>query len=480
MSETLSQTRRDDLSGSEGGTTTEPALYVVLEGERAQAGGMRIPLSSVDELRIGRGTTRTFRLEDGKKAALEIPDPRMSGKHARLVREDGGWLVEDTQSTNGSFVEGKRTPSASLDETTVLTLGATCFLFEPAEMVPDGVKTVVVDAPSLKSRPRGTATLVPMVEQGMPRLVRVAMSKLSVLLLGESGAGKEVVAQTIHRLSGRTGQFVAINCGALAPTLVESQLFGHLKGAFSGALKDEPGLVRASSGGTLFLDEIGELPASAQATLLRVLQEKEVLPVGGTKPVPVDLRVVAATLKPIDQSPNFRSDLYARIAAFVHRLVPLRERRGDIGLIIADLLPRLAAERADKIRFAPDLATAIVQHGFPLNVRELEHVLSVALVTSSEDLLRLDSVGDALKRSKSPDEPDKPASDRKVESGANPKHPAPRQLSEDDLKLKDELVAALTKTRGNISEISRTMGKTRMQIHRWMKRFGLDPETFRA
>ena len=111
------------------------------------------------------------------------------------------------------------------------------------------------------------------------------MSKLSILLLGESGAGKEVLARTVHSLSARSGPFVAINCGALAPTLVESQLFGFVKGAFSGANRDEPGLVRSASGGTLFLDEIGELPASAQATLLRVLQEHEVLPVGGTKPV---------------------------------------------------------------------------------------------------------------------------------------------------------------------------------------------------
>ena len=477
MSETLSQTRRDDLSAEEGGSAEEPALYVVLEGERPLAGGVRVPLHHIDEVRIGRGTTRAVRLDGERKAVIEIPDLRMSSKHARLVREDGAWLIEDTASTNGTFVNGKRTPQELLDEVTVITLGATCLLFDPAETVPDAMKTNVVDMASMKSRPRGTATLVPMVENTMPRLVRVAMSKLSVLLLGESGSGKEVLAQTIHKLSGRSGPFVAINCGALAPTLVESQLFGHLKGAFSGALKDEPGLVRASSGGTLFLDEIGELPPSAQATLLRVLQEKEVLPIGGTKPVPVDLRVVAATLKPIDESETFRSDLYGRIAAFVHRLAPLRERKGDIGLIVADLLPRVAAERAEKIRFAPDLATAMVLHSYPLNFRELEHVLSVALVTSSEDLLRLDAVGDALKSkpSKSPDEPKE--SQREIKESRSK---APRELNEEELKLKDELVAALTKTKGNISEISRTMGKTRMQIHRWMKRFNLDPETFRG
>jgi DNA-binding NtrC family response regulator len=483
MSETLSQTRREDLSSTESSTLAQPSLYVLFEGERALSGGLRAPLHNVNEVRIGRGATRAFRVEEGKKAALEIPDPRMSSKHARLVRDDdGGWILEDVGSTNGTFVEGKRSTQALLDEPTIITLGATCFLFDPAESVPEGMKLDIVDSTTFKSRPRGTATLVPVVEHAMPRLVRVAMSKLSVLLLGESGSGKEVLARTIHQLSGRTGAFVAINCGALAPTLVESQLFGHMKGAFSGATRDEPGLIRASSGGTLFLDEIGELPPSAQATLLRVLQEKEVLPVGGTKPIPVDLRVVAATLKPIAESSSFRSDLYARVSAFVHRLVPLRERRGDIGVIIGDLLPRLAADRAEKIRFAPDLATALVSHPFPLNVRELEHILSVALVTSTEPLLRLESVGDALKSSRASATPTDTSEPRSQETREpSPVRSAPqRALTEEELKLKDELVAVLTKTRGNVSEISRTMGKTRMQIHRWMKRFGLDPESFRG
>jgi DNA-binding NtrC family response regulator len=246
--------------------------------------------------------------------------------------------------------------------------------------------------------------------------------------------------------------------------------------------------VRASSGGTLFLDEIGELPAAAQATLLRVLQEKEVLPLGATKPVPVDLRVVAATLKPIEQSPAFRPDLYARVAAYVHRLVPLRERRADLGLLVADLLPRLAPERASKLRFAPDLATALVSHSWPLNVRELEHLLSVAIVTSTEDLLRIEHVGDALssKRTSSPASASMPAAvpvsspnARSLLVPASASTPS-RPLSGEVERLRAELSDALTRTQGNVSEVARTMGKTRMQIHRWMKRFGITPESFRA
>ena len=490
MERTLTNTHRDDLA-SAAAPQAGPVLYVVLEGERPLSGGLRASLADLKEVRIGRGAARSWKVEAGI-ATLEVPDPRMSGKHARLVHEDGGWLLEDLGSTNGSFVSGARVESAAIDQATVLTFGATCILVDQTEQVPDGTLRFV-DAPSLKSRPRGIATIVPIVEQQMPRLVRVAMAKLPVLLLGESGAGKEVLARTVHDISARTGPFVAINCGALAPTLVESQLFGYMKGAFSGALKDEPGLVRASSGGTLFLDEIGELPAAAQATLLRVLQEKEVLPLGATKPVAVDLRVVAATLKPIEQSPTFRPDLYARVAAYVHRLVPLRERRANLGLLIANLLPRLSAERAPKLRFAPDLATALVSHSWPLNVRELEHLLSVAIVTSTEDLLRIEHVGDALRsaRASAPapaaTSASAPAPGAVPQSGPAPRSAAPssgatpsRPLTEEDERLRTELSAELTRTHGNVSEVARTMGKTRMQIHRWMKRFGIAPESFRA
>ncbi len=495
---TLANTHKEDPTPLSGEGPPEPALYVVLEGERPLSGGMRASLARLKEVRIGRGRERTWTV-NGDVATLEIPDPRMSGRHARLVNEDGGWLLEDLGSTNGTWIGTARVTSDVVDEPTVVILGATALLVDPAEPTPPGT-VPFVDAPSLRSRPRGTATLTPAVEVQMPRLVRVAMSKLPVLLLGESGAGKEVLARTVHQLSGRSGPFVAINCGALAPTLVESQLFGYVRGAFSGALKDEPGLVRSASGGTLFLDEIGELPAQAQATLLRVLQEHEVLPVGATKPVPVDLRVVAATLKPIDESPTFRPDLYARVSAYVHRIVPLRERRGDLGLVVADLLPRLAAERAAKLRLAPDLVTSLATFPWTLNVRELEHVLSVALVTSSDDLLRLEHAGDALRprTSEAAVPPPAPSARKqwaqtKPSPGAVPASGAPsssvpseapktrdRPLTDEEQKLKDELVGHLQRTSGNISEISRTMGKTRMQIHRWMKRFGITPESFRV
>src|SRR5262249_54080196 len=156
-------------------------------------------------------------------------------------------------------------------------------------------------------------------------------------------SGKEVLASAVHKLSGREGPFVPVNCGALTDTLVESQLFGHTKGAFSGAVKDELGFVRASHGGTLFLDEIGDLPAASQAALLRVLEMREVTPVGSTRAVKVDLRVVSATLKSVGA---LRPDLHARLAGYTHALAPLRDRREDLGLVLAEVLTRAAGSRA--------------------------------------------------------------------------------------------------------------------------------------
>ena len=390
---TLSKTHKND-SSDRVQTVAQPLLYLVLEGSRPLGGGMRVSLAKVDEVRFGRGRERTVAME-GKVLTITVPDPRMSGKHARLVRAGSGWALEDTGSTNGTFVDGERITSRSIEGETVFLLGTTVWIVDPAQEVAPGLANMV-DESHLKGRPRGLATIEPGLEAELAAFFRIALSDLPILLLGETGAGKEILARAVHQLSRRQGAFVPVNCGALTPTLVESQLFGYVKGAFSGALRDEPGLVRASAGGTLFLDEVGELPPNAQATLLRVLQEKEVLPVGATKPVPVDLRVVAATLQPIDESPTFRPDLYARLSAYVHRLTPLRDRRVDLGLVVADLLPRIAKDDAPDIRLSPELAVALVNHPWPRNVRELEHALSVAVVRTEDGELHMADVGGTL------------------------------------------------------------------------------------
>jgi transcriptional regulator with GAF, ATPase, and Fis domain len=290
-----------------------------------------------------------------------------------------------------------------------------------------------------------------------------------VLVRGETGTGKELVARGVHDASGRRGVFVAVNCGAIPGGLVESNLFGHVKGAFSGAVRDEPGFFRAASGGTLFLDEIGDLPASSQAALLRALQEREVVPVGGTRPVKVDLRVVAATHQPLESLVDrgaFRQDLLARLGGFVMDLPPLRARKMDLGLLVAALVQRLSPARADAVRFTPAAGRALLAHGWPLNTRELEQALSRALVLAGDaevDVEHLPAAVTAIRTAPSVSAPE----------------PWVDDLSERDARLRLELLEQLAAHAGNLADVSRAMGKARMQVHRWCKRFGIDPNAYR-
>jgi transcriptional regulator with PAS, ATPase and Fis domain len=270
------------------------------------------------------------------------------------------------------------------------------------------------------------------------------------------------VARAVHELSGRPGSFVGVNCGALPATLLETELFGYKKGAFSGATDDRPGLVRASDRGTLFLDEIGDLPASSQAALLRVLQEHEVMPVGGTRPVPVDLRVVAATHKGLDRlvaDGGFRQDLFQRLAGHRTELAPLRERREDLGLLIASLLERHGGR---ELGLDSPAALALLRHDWPGNVRELEQCLSAAAVLASEGLIRLEHLAAPVREALAPPSPD-----------WGPKSEA------EEAARKEQLIALLKQHRGNLAAVARAMGKARMQVQRWLKRYQLDPESFR-
>jgi two-component system response regulator HydG len=221
---------------------------------------------------------------------------------------------------------------------------------------------------------------------------QVAPTDSTVLVLGESGTGKELVARYIHELSERSeGPFVSINCGALPETLLESELFGHVKGSFTGAVRDKEGLFTAAGGGTFFLDEIAEMSPSTQVKLLRVLQEREVLPVGGTEPIPVDVRVIAATNRDLDEemrNGRFRSDLYYRLNVIALHLPPLRERPEDIPLLVEGCLERLAAERGQPPRrLSPPALEVLLAYDWPGNVRELENVLEhAALVSEAEEI----------------------------------------------------------------------------------------------
>jgi MoxR-like ATPase len=283
----------------------------------------------------------------------------MSQTHARLERGLGQWTAEDAGSKNGTLLNGEPLQRGRLDDGDLLTFGYTIFLFRGA--LPVCREELALDATQLTPVAPGMMTLVPELERDLARLAQVAASGVTVMIRGETGTGKEVLARAVHTLSRRSGDFVAINCGALTDTLVESELFGHRKGAFSGAVEDYVGLVRSAHGGTLLLDEIGDLPPASQAAFLRVLQEREVMPVGATRAVPVDLRIISATHRDLEElvaQGKFRADLLARVSGFRLDLPPLRDRREDVGLLVAQLVRRLAGAAAGDVVFTESAARA--------------------------------------------------------------------------------------------------------------------------
>jgi DNA-binding NtrC family response regulator len=244
------------------------------------------------------------------------------------------------------------------------------------------------------SRPTGKS-------RGFLEVLRVAETAApedsTILISGESGTGKEVLASYIHAASNRTtGPFVSINCGALPETLLESELFGHVRGSFTGAVRDKDGLFVAARGGTFFLDEVGEMSPATQVKLLRALQAREVIPVGATEPVAVDVRIIAATNRDLDEEIRrgaFRSDLFYRLNVIPLHLPPLRERRDDIPLLAEFFLERLARARG---RTPPQLAaealTVLQEYHWPGNVRELENALERAVVLSKGGDITVDSL----------------------------------------------------------------------------------------
>jgi len=296
---------------------------------------------------------------------------------------------------------------------------------------------------------------------------QVAGADLPVLLLGETGTGKEVLARAIHRWSARArGPFVAFNCAAIPESLIESELFGHVRGAFTGALGDRKGLFEEAHGGTVFLDEIGEMPATMQAKLLRVLQEGEVRRVGASKPARVDVRVLSATHRDLAQAVaegRFRADLMYRLNAVTLRLPALRERGDDVTLLAHVLLSRAQATARKRVAgFAPDALWALSMHRWPGNVRELDNeVLRAVALTPEGEPVRAKAFSEALQGGvPAPLAPSRGA--------------APLPLKE--VVARAERLAieeAITRANGNVSEAARLLEMTRPGLYKAMERLGI-------
>ncbi|HEY5974689.1 MAG TPA: sigma-54 dependent transcriptional regulator, partial [Geobacteraceae bacterium] len=243
----------------------------------------------------------------------------------------------------------------------------------------------------------------PIMEQVFTVVRKVADTEATVLITGESGTGKELVARAIHSYSSRrSAPFVAVNCAAIPRDLLESELFGHVKGAFTGAIRDRAGKFQSADRGTIFLDEVGELPVDLQAKLLRAIQEKSVEPVGGTGPLKLDVRILAATNADLEESiamGSFRDDLYYRLAVIPIHLPPLRARQEDIPLLVRHFC---AKHGASQVAFSPEALAALCAYGWPGNVRELENTMERLLIMRNADTIQLDELPAKLREAKEP------------------------------------------------------------------------------
>ena len=448
LSNTLSVLDTDDLSHL---VYERPHLIFVLSADDLTSKSRRIILDG--EAICGRSSVLEVH-RDGPTSIVGVPDARMSSKHARITRFSGGYCVEDLGSKNGSLVNGKNvSQKCRLQDGDVLELGHSFFVFrEPGPTWPGDDD----DSQGLPNTP--LQTLCGPLAILYQELARVAPSALPLLIQGETGVGKEVVARTVHTLSGRSGAFIPINCGALPENLVESELFGVMKGAYSGADTNRQGLVEAAQGGTLFLDEIGELPISAQAKLLRALQERAVTPIGGTKPVAVDFRLLTATnrhLSVLVEQKRFREDLFARITGFEVTAPPLRERREDLGLLMRHFIEARGTDLRH-ISMSRSLARGLMLYSWPYNVRELERAFELALILTRKNMLQ--------------------SKDFALDFSSVTRMIPSKPLTLEDEERRHQLLGLLEEYDGNISEVARRMGKARMQIHRWFKRYGIDPK----
>jgi transcriptional regulator with AAA-type ATPase domain len=454
LTATVSQLEESAEGGD--GDRELPRLIVAFECRRPLVPALRLSMVRLDELHVGRGPAR-IATRTGRQLELQLGDHEISRRHLQLQRRDGAWELTDLGSKNGTIVNGAPAPRAILVDGDLIEVGGAMLLYRDEGRGHHDVTDL--DMAETAPLPAALRTVSLELEARVRDLMKIAPSAAPVLIRGETGTGKELTARAIHELSRRSGAFVPVNCGALPRTLVESELFGSKRGAFSGALEHREGLVRRADGGTLFLDEIAELPDESQVALLRVLQEGEVRPIGATDAVHVDVRVVAATHQDLEAriaEGRFRRDLYARLVGYVVTLPPLRGRREDIGTLIATMLGRLVDD-APTLTVQRLAARALLTYPYPLNSRELEQALRAAVALADGGEIRLEHLPEAIRTYRPPG----------------------GELRPEDQALRDRLTELLRDQQGNVSAVARSLGKAPIQLRRWCRRFGIDISSFR-
>ncbi len=404
------------------------------------------------------GVSRTFAaptIQIGRTGAdLALTDRRVSALHAEIRIEDEGYRLRDLGSSNGTHVWGMRVVEAFIAPGAVINLGESAVRFIP---LADSVELPLWQ----EARMEGLVGNSVAMRRLFDLIDRVAGSDATVLITGETGTGKELVAEAIHERSPRVrGPFVVLDCGAIPAQLFEDQLFGHDAGAFTGAIKDATGVFEAAHGGTLFLDEIGELPIDVQPKLLRAVETRRIRPVGGSRTVECDTRVVAATNRDLAGSVNrgaFRADLMYRIAVVRLHVPPLRERREDIPLLIEHFLDELPNGRATPL---PDGFMDWAQkHPWPGNVRELKNAV--------ERVITLRPAGEGIDDAVGESEPGRAL---EVDPSVPFKEAKRRLVDEFDRRY---IRALLDTHRGNISAVARAAGLDRMSIYKMLQRLGI-------
>ena len=378
---------------------------------------------------------------------LVLSDDSVSKRHAEIALEGASYVVRDLESTNGTRVGGVLLREALLDAPEVtISLGETDLKVRVRQ-------EEVEHRLSLTERFGSLVGRAPLMRRTYELIARAAEADATVLLYGESGTGKELLAEELHARSARaSGPFVVVDCSSLSPGLAGSELFGHVRGAFTGALDTRMGSFEEASGGTLFLDEIGELPLEQQPALLRALAEREIKPVGSDRYRPVDVRLVAATHRDLERAVRdglFRADLYYRLAVVRVTVPPLRQRREDVALLSAELIRRLRPQASPEEVLTPSLLRAFAAYHWPGNVRELRNAIERLLVVGDPGELR-PSPGDA-----------------KPEGYA-----AARRLAIDRFE-RDYVTARLAENDGIIARAAAAAGISRQMFHRLVRRHGV-------
>jgi transcriptional regulator with GAF, ATPase, and Fis domain len=417
---------------------------VVLKGEKR---GREFTISG-DVIRIGKAESND----------VVLGEETVSRVHCEIIRDQKGHLLRDLHSTNGTFLDGAEIREAYIRAGSVITVGTVQLKFQTYE-------ARIEILPSEKERLGEMVGGSLRMREIFGLIEHIAPTEATVLIEGETGTGKDLVASTIHELSRRKGgPFVVVDCGAVSSSLIESELFGHEKGAFTGATTTRQGAFETAHGGTIFLDELGELPLDLQPKLLRVLEQREIRRVGGNRTIKVDIRVVAATKRELSrevQRGKFREDLYFRLSVVPIRMPALRERKEDLPLIVRSFLEKMEGATREL-----DEATmqSLMSHDWPGNVRELRNVLERGVYLTQ-------NVGGPVQLVQLPGQEGGPVSDAEAFDAAL-SYRGNKEKWENEFERR-YLRWLLQRAQGNISRAAREADMDRKYLHKLLKKHAI-------